>query len=247
MKQLITICAVAIMVFVTSVAYALPSDNFNDNSINPTLWILQEDDHNNAWLDEVNQRLEFRSTANANDVTAIYLANNWGLLPTDDFSLRVDFHEPLTIGDSGSSVALGVAKDEDNYVLIGAGRDNSGSYFWYNIESGGSYEDGGVVRDVSDGTLYISYNATGDELYLSDTDYGSSDALFTIEDLLQDEWGSVAVGPFIGGWSDSMILASGQAYLDNFVVDSGAYIPEPATIALLGFGSLTLLRRKTKA
>ena len=254
MKRLITICAVAgLMAFATSAAYAvLPSDNFNDNSRDTSMWNLYQDDPCNAWLDETGGRLEFHSTASADDVVALYIANDWGFLPTADFSFNVDFHYSSTSGPPGSdaSVMFGLGKDENNYVTIDAGNWVDGGahpYFYYEQVTGGSeVAEGEKARGLIDGTLYISYDASEDDLYLSDTGYWSGAAWVTILDLLQDEWGGAIVGPFLGGWSEEMTLASGEAYLDNFVVESGTIVPEPATIALLGLGALSLLRRRKK-
>lgn len=71
---------------------------------------------------------------------------------------------------------------------------------------------------------------------------GPGSARFTIYNVVQGEWGGL-IGPFLGGWSDGMVLASGEAHLDNFIVDSGNVIPEPATLSFLALGSLALLRK----
>jgi hypothetical protein len=106
------------------------------------------------------------------------------------------------------------------------------------------FDEGHKARSQDDGTLYISYDAGKDELYLSDGGYEAANAWVTIPGLLKGEWSSAVVIPFLGGHADNMALSSGEAYLDNFVVDSGTVVPEPATIALLGLGALSLIRRK---
>ncbi|MFA5252462.1 MAG: hypothetical protein WC454_07745, partial [Phycisphaerae bacterium] len=119
MRRIITIYAAAwLMVFTASAVYALPSDNFDDNSRNTSLWNLYgENDF--VWLDETNQRLELRSTASYPDPD--YSANGWGLLPTDDFSLKVDFNHISELPQADFSLHLGLAIDGDNYVSIEAG------------------------------------------------------------------------------------------------------------------------------
>lgn len=249
MKKLITICAVAVMVFATSAAYALPSDSFDDETMDTSLWSLYLEAPGSAWLDETHERLEFRSTASADDVAALYIANDWGFLPTADFSFNVGFHYSSTIS---GSVLLGLAKDiEDNDVWLEAGYGEGKAHFCWDAFVDGSFYDGedGKSRGLDDGTLYISYDATEDELYLSDSGYGSGSAWGTISGLVQGAWGADIVSPLLGGCAGDPggALPSGVAYLDNFVVDSGTYIPEPATIALLGLGSLVLIRRKRTA
>ena len=245
MKKLTTICAVAaVMIFGTSMAYALPSDNFDNNSIDTTLWTLYEDDHSSAWLDETGGRLEFRSTASAYDLAA-YIANDWGFLPTVDFSFKVNFHYDST---ASASVFLGIGKDGENDVWLDAGYEESAFFCWEAIVNGSIIDEVEKARGSTDGTLYISYNASEDDLYVSDTGYGSGAAWGTILDLVQGAWDADIVSPFLGGdiWGPGEALPSGAAYLDNFVVDSGTIIPEPATIGLLGLGSLALLRKRRR-
>jgi len=230
------------MVFATSAAYALPSDNFNDNSIDTTLWTLYEDDHSSAWLDETGGRLEFRSTASADDLAALYIANDWGFLPTVDFSFKVDFHYDST---ASASVFLGIGKDEENDVWLDAGYEESAIFYWDALVGGSVIDANEKLRSSDNGTLYISYNAATDDLYVSDSGYGAGNAWGTILDLVQGAWDADVVSPLLGGSADEA-LPSGAAYLDNFVVNSGMIIPEPATIGLLGLGSLTLLRKRRR-
>jgi hypothetical protein len=258
MKKLITIClSVGLMVFATSVAYAaLPSDNFDNNSMD-TMWNLYEDNHSNAWLDETNYRLELRSTEAAGDFAAVYVANGWGLSTTDNFSFKADFHNSFTSGgfDTWATVFLGIGKGSDlatiraNNAIVDAAWDRSYEYnpppysvFGYSYTVDGDESWSGEARASSDGTLYVSYDAGADELYLSHTGYGEPNASDTISGLLKGEWGGDVITPFIGGDVENVALDSGVAYLDNFVVD----VPEPATMALLGLGGLGLVGRKKK-
>lgn len=227
MRRLITICVVTAM---TSVVYALPSDNFNDNSMDTSLWNLYEGDHNNAWLDETNERLEMRSTTSADDAGALYVANDWGFLPTADFSFKVDFHYSLTVH---GSVLLGLAKDiEDNDVWLEAGYYGAAepypAFFWDAFVNGVIFYGEYIKpRSLDDGTLYISYNAATDDLYVSDIGYGAGNAWGTIPGLVQGAWDADMVIPLLGGCSGELdgTLPSGVAYLDNFIVDSGTIVP----------------------
>jgi hypothetical protein len=261
MKRLILIClAVGLMVFANSASYAtLPSDNFNDNSRNTAIWGLYEDNHSNAWLDETNERLEMRSTGAAGDFAAVYVANGWSLSTTEDFSFKADFHNSFTseVLYAWATVIIGIGKGSDlatirgNNAIVEAAWERGSEYelppysvFDYSYTVDGNESWSGETRYSSDGTLYVSYDTTSDELYLSHTGYWEINASYTIPGLLKGEWGGDVVTPFIGGDAENAALASGEAYLDNFVVESGTFVPEPATICLLGLGALSLIRRK---
>lgn len=220
---------------IASVAYALPSDNFNDNSIDTSLWYLYQFDSEVCWIEEINQRLEMRSTASACDEVAICAANGWGLLPTNDFSFKVDFYFGANSGpvDTDSDIALGLVNGGYSrfrfggitHLEIEAGcsieGDGAHPYFdYYNFIS----EESEKVRTTDDGTLYISYDASEDELYLSDTGYWAANAWITVTDLLKGEWGGNVVFPYLSN-SPGMAMESGDAYFDNFIVDSGTIVP----------------------
>ncbi len=250
MKKLLIISTVLLLMAVTtSVAYAaLKSDDFNDTSRDTSMWNLYEDNHSKAWLNETGGRLEFRSTADA-DNGANYIANGWGLLPTNDFSLKIDFHHISTSGplNSDSCVYLALIGDGSNYLTLEAGcyENNEGTHPYFYHERGIAGLNGDdfeidqeeKVRTIDDGTLYISYDVSEDKLYLSYAGYWATNEWITIENF-QDQWGSGIVIPYISGWADGRELASGDAYLDNFVVDSGTIVPEPATIAIFAIGAI---------
>lgn len=259
MKKLLLISAVSLLTIVTtSVADALPSDDFNDNVMDPSLWNLYQENPN-AWLEEINQRLELRSAAGVEEAVALYAANGWGFLTTNNFSFKADFHCSSTSGPEYSefNVMLGIGKGvndpvtiENNNATIAAGyyvdEYESESFFSCDKTTDGIHvNEGWQSRSQDNGTLYISYDASEDKLYLSDTGYDSP--WVTISDLLKGEWDSPVVSLFLGGYVDNIALNSGDAFLDNFVVDSGSVIPEPATISVLGLGGLVLALRKRKA
>ncbi len=229
MKKLIIICVVTTM---ASVVYALPSDSFNDNSIDTYLWNYYEYDNNKAWLDETNQRLEFFAIADEPDETdadAFYFSNGWGVLLTNDFSFKIDFHHVLTpvLTHSQAGVLLGLVKDRNNSLYFEAGRGGPfgpGGFFSYELEPEVSEDT--VIRTDENGTLYISYDAAADEIYLSNTGYWEPNAWASISgSLLRNALGSDVASIFFGGYSDNLTLDAGDAYLDNFVVDSGTIVP----------------------
>ena len=240
MKKLLLIFAVSLLTIVTtSVADVLPSDDFNDNSMNTSLWNLFESDPCNEWLDETNQRLEMRSTADANDTGTVYFANGWGFLTANNFSFKADFHNSFTSDiniPAWANVMLGLAKGSNlaaarnNNVEVEAawdtgrtGGSSPASVFGYSYTVDGNESSFQEQRNSIDGTLYVSYDAGADELYLSHIGYWKTNASAVIPGLLKGEWGSAIVSPFLGG-STYVSLDSGVAYLDNFVVDSGTIV-----------------------
>ena len=228
MRRSRAICPVVLwMVLATSVTYGSLSDNFDDNSRDPSLWSLSEQNHSRVWVDETNQRLELRSTGSATGEGAVYLANGWGFLTTDDFSFRVSFHNAFVSDPqvpAWASAMLGLTKGTDlastmsACALIGAAWD-TGTVFNYSYFAGGEHAFD-EERTSTDGTLYLSYDAGADELYLSPTGYGKANASATVSGIVKGQWHASIVRPFLGGSTD-VALNSGDAYLDNFVVDSG--------------------------
>jgi hypothetical protein len=243
MKRLLILSAVSLLTIVTtSLADVLPSDNFNDNSMNTSMWNLFQESPN-VWLDETNQRLEVCSTADVNGAAVVYYANGWGFLTANNFSFKVDFHcMPPPSGYCEFGTMLGIGKCggdpitlRNNNAAIDASswadEYENGMHFCADKTTDGNLvEEGHKTRNQDNGILYISYDANKDELYLSDTGYWAANAWVTIPGLLKGEWGSAVVIPFLGGsyvWNIS--LNSGDVYLDNFVVDSGTVVPNPAT------------------
>jgi 5-hydroxyisourate hydrolase-like protein (transthyretin family) len=195
-------------------------DNFNDNQ-KASMWKLYQTDSDNCWVDETNQQLQLRATGTAGDVSAFYQSRSWMLDSTQDFSMKIDyFYDPPDTWNEGG-VILKLNSDTNQYVSISALCYEDSMYF--------GYDDSDVNvtlenRSNESGTLYISYDALSDALYLSETGYGSGNALWTSGGLLQGEWSGVPLHVSIGGDSNSLQLDAGDAYLDNFVVNSGTVI-----------------------
>ena len=244
-QTLCLLVVVFIFVGVCNIANAdLRSDNFNDNSKggmwglfgvseppSAETWFSANGGPCNIWLDEINERLEVRTNSGVVDETAVYGSSNWTIITTEDFQMKIDFFHNASTGDPNFSfVFLGIIADFDfllfperyNYIELAAGYSGSNRIFYY--ERGGKdtiYDDDWKLRYSDGGTLYISYDASLDELYLSDTGYGSVSAWKTVSGVIQGQWGRKMVGIAIGGNSDGAELNSGQAYLDDFVIDSG--------------------------
>ena len=93
------------------------------------------------------------------------------------------------------------------------------------LYNGGSGTETIPGSEATDGTLYISYDANSNNLYLSHTGYGSGNAYIwqTTPNPLQGQWMS-PVDVIIGGGSNRIVLNSGDAYLDNFEITTATLI-----------------------
>jgi hypothetical protein len=180
----------------------------------------------------------------SNPLAAVYVANDWSFDVTEDFEVEVDFHYS---GVSGRDGWVGMNVESDGgYVSISAGSDSNESYFYYEKVVDGNAVFQQQLRGADDGTLYISYDAGLDELYLSYTGYGSANAWQTVSGLLAGQWASQPVSVVIGGGSDGTALDSGEAYLDNFEVGGAALLGWPIPVdldydGLLGWGDVDVL------
>ena len=196
------------------------SDNFDDNA-RGDMWTMYEESPSDCWVEETNQRLEIQATATAQDVVAGYVSRLWALDLASDFSLKIDFHYGrVTYPDAWVLIALvpDSVDPRNEYVDLAAGCDEFAPYFWYENDVDG--ETAWAARASNDGTLYVSYNAAIDSLYLSYTGYGSANAWQTVSGL-KGRWGTDHVHVCLGGGSAGQVLSSADAYLDNFVIESG--------------------------
>lgn len=219
--------SMAILIVPVGLAGAgLRSDNFNDNSQAAT-WKKFEENPDSCWVNEINQRLEITANGDASDRGALYVPNNWGFVTTADFQVKVDFYNSI-VSSNWNEVYIGIGYGyhldnfNDDYIYLAAGCDDNYPVFWSEyVEDQNTVAGYWKTRSSNSGTLYISYDASEDKLYLSDSGYGSASAWKIFSGVLQGAWGNRIVGVGIGGSSVHVAMSTGQAYVDNFVIDSG--------------------------
>jgi pyrrolidone-carboxylate peptidase len=204
----------------------LPSDNFDNNKRDNAIWQLFADNSENVWLVEDANRLNLRAVGQTGNLVAEYAAYGWSIDVNKNFQTRVDFHYNSV--SSPGWVGMAVENSNNNYVSILAGADGNTPYFWYEqVVDGNTTSSAETSRASNDGTLYISYNAASDELYLSYTGYGAANAWQTVTSLLQGQWLSKPLGIAIGGGSNGGSIDNNHAYLDNFEVTAGKTLGWP--------------------
>jgi hypothetical protein len=208
---------------VSGVSSAIQSDNFNDGVTDPA-WATIQDTPAILSLAETNERLEFNFGDNplvGNSAEAMYISNGWSADLTADFAMRVDFYftGPLTTGDRG--VGLGLRfNDGSDVVRLTAGADGV-NYGGYAILDDGEIARGVWWSRVTDsGTLYLSYEAAVDCLYLSRTGFWASSAISVVPGYVAGQLGATSADIVLSAYSVGATepLAGSLAYLDNFVI-----------------------------
>ena len=249
--------AVSIFVYawvvVISPAVFGQSDNFNDNAIG-SQWTLLEDSPATLSLLEKNQRLEVIASAPPTaDIDAIYLsngANGFELSTEDDFKISIDYSYTSFQALGGQldilSLVLGVGRDLDgtDSAAIGVGLSGIGILGYaaaYRTDDNQTTEALGFPAET--GNIYVSYDASADDLILGLTE-GNSHLL---DDTVVGIWNADSLMVSFGARGMGHTLVSGNASLDNFLIESGTIItiPEPATATLLLLAAtLGLTRRR---
>ncbi len=240
---------------VTNSALGQYDDDFNDNAMG-TQWTLLEDDPATLNLIEQNQQLDIIANAPpTSDIDAIYLSNGtsgFKLSTAADFDISIDCSITDWVDLGGTleaiTLVLGVGRDLDgtDSAAIGVGLSGLGALGYgaaYRIDDQQTYELIGALPPVpvSD-TLYVSYDAGGDDLTLGLNNGGS----YTLHDTVVGIWNADSVLVSFGARGNGHTLAAGDASLDNFIIEEGDVIPipEPASAALLLTAAALALRRK---
>jgi len=216
---------VAIGVMTGSVSWSgqpLVQDNFDDNK-KANLWKTYIQDPN-CWVTEINKRLEFGVKTKLSDVFAGYLGNGWWIDPLTDFSMRVDLSYDLSTYDGGW-IGFGLTPNpqapRDQYMAVGIGCATYYPTYWHEWRDDYDMSWDFTSRFQNRVTLYISYDAFHDELYVGDSGYGSDEAWQSFPNVIAGRWGSAPLFVFLGETADGAIIESGHAFVDNFVIESG--------------------------
>jgi len=119
---------------------------------------------------------------------------------------------------------------EDRYAMFGIGRSTAFNNYWWEGKTDYTTTMDFVSRTATTVTLYISYDAWYDTLYLGDTGYGEEHAWQAITDFTSIYWGRVPFYVFLAATTENMAIKSGTAYIDNFVIEKGKIgSPYPST------------------
>ena len=249
-RYIVTAVAMAIVTghsgFLQSVARAqsviasqtVMQDNFDDNS-KGTMWKVYTDNPN-IQVKEINKRIEFTAKANETPMFAGYVADSkWPIDPNHDFALRLDLNYDLVTMEGGwltFGVTPNNTEPRKQYVQFGIACVSLFQSFWREWKEGyevrWTFED----RRVSKSTLYISYDAASDTIYMGKTGYGPENAWEVLPDSIRGRWGRKPIYVFIGFATEGAVVDAGHAFADNFALDTGTIVnteppkpPEPNT------------------
>jgi hypothetical protein len=207
----------------SSVGQAVLHETFDDNVKN-SMWAAYAQDPDHCQVVEVSQRLELRASPGPGAVFAGYLSQAWRLDPTRDFSMKVDaYFRPRA--DATGWLSLGVTPNADEpcsrHVSIGLGCAGGVAQYWYEKQEGLLVDSSRFERFKDTVTLYLSYDAATDLLFLSDTGYGAQEAWKVIAGVVRGQWGGRPLHLVLGGGSEYLTLGPGDGFLDNLLVETG--------------------------
>ncbi len=204
----------------------LGKDDFEDGKAEPQ-WQPFEPSAAELCVQEANGRLELNAPGEPAGTYAFYVSKGWTIDPTQDFSMKVDFHfSEKTAGEA--YVMMRLVPDPNaplsQYVDMAAGCQDGGLIYTGRQAVAGSWGSWVAARAAASGTLYLSYDAQNNLLYRSFVGYGAKNAWRTSTAVFQQQWGGKPLHVLLGGNSNGTTLSSGDAWLDNFVVDTGAIL-----------------------
>ncbi len=228
------------------------SDDFNDN-VRGSQWTLLEDSPATLNLLEQNQQLEIIANAPpTSDIDAIYLSNGtagFKLSTAADFDISIDYSltDWADLGELTDviTLVLGVGRDLNgtDSAAVGVGLTGLGTLAYaaaYRIDD----QQTAVPLDLTapaNGNLFVSYNAVDDDLTLGLTGGNA----YILQDTVVGIWNADSLLVSFGARGSGHSLASGDASLDNFLINGDVIpIPEPASAALLLTAAALALRKR---
>lgn len=232
------------------------SDDFNDNSLNGTLWspLLLD---GQASVVEVNQRLEYTSqgTTMYEDENAAYCRLN-SLLPYDEpwmltLDVHVETYDPTISPEEyeyGMEIGIRNPSDPDDKLWLGLYRGYDGDFggipdCWCVAMATNDmyYVDDSSVASGTSGTMRIEWDGTSMAFSRRE-----SDAFVLLRDGVTFEgWGTeiedgfeLLIGAYDVGHPTALDDGT-KLYADNFQL-----VPEPSAVCVLTFGAWVLAGRR---
>jgi hypothetical protein len=225
------------MSFVAPPGQEVLRETFDDSEKDP-MWRVYAQDANSCWVAQVNQHLELRARPGP-AAFAGYLSQAWRLDPTKNFSMKVDVNfRPRA--DATGWLGFGLTPNADEpctrHVSIGIGCAGGMAQYWYEKQEGVLIDSGRAERFKDTVTLYLSYEAATDLLFVSDSGYGAEEAWKIFPGVIRGQWGGRPLHLVLGGGAEHLALGPAEAVLDNLLVETGTPVT-PALVEVYRFWS----------
>ena len=254
LKLNLTVLAVAITVVPYAAQGAVFVDNFDDEARGPQ-WSDVVDDAS-LTLSESDDRLNVRANGLSTPTSdALYLSNGpagFRVSTTANFRIGIDYHftaaQPVPNNFGSLAMVFGVGRDL-------AGRDSAAIGYAYTPVGAGavvSHRTNNVpsfgLLDTSApnmGRFLISYLAATDDLTFSVVDgLGATRFETMLDNVVHGQWQANDLLVSFGARGNGYSTVAGNAYLDQFAVETGTLVPEPAALATAGVVTFALLGRR---
>jgi DNA-binding beta-propeller fold protein YncE len=237
--------AVLLLAGFSRAAFASPSlsDNFSEDT-QASWWYYVQQDPAEAFND-TGGLLQFTSTAASTEWGPVYVLRENEIEATQDFEVKATWHLAAMSGiQNNQEVDIGLQ-------VMGVGNENLNgdsvelTNKWEN-DGSGAYQGLGVriksnnndiydgkfspTSPVTDGTLYISYTASTDTLYVSLNGYflpASSNGDWVYSGVVKGQWGASRIVAMLEADAQQVALTSGQSYFSYFEVTEGTMVTPP--------------------
>jgi hypothetical protein len=226
--------------FVPGQAFADGLDNFDDNSKDLAKWGTDEV-RGSGQLDEANGRLEYTS-ANGSGISSSdrpWIATRF---PYDaDWSIQLDVTNTTSLGEFSSfGIDVRSVRLPDNEIEVELAQSN---LFWSEFYGGTNISDPGYASGYglnAFGAILLSFNAASKVFTVSYdidpsdgylwTEFGSFGVAGSGGSSGTRDWGlndSDQFTAYLFGYSDGVLVTSGEIYGDNFLETGGLALPPP--------------------
>ena len=236
--------AVLLLAGFSRAASAAPSlyDNFSENS-QASFWYSIAGDSAET-LTDTGGLLQFTSTAASTGWGCNYLLRETEIEANQNFEVKATWHLAAMSGlQNNQEVCVGLqlmpntGLNGNDVEIRTRWQNNSGSSASQDFDTRVETNNNRIDQDqlspssnVTDGTFYISYNASTDTLYVSINGYflpASSNGDWVYPGVVYGQWGASRIVVMLEAEAQQVAVTSGQANFSYFEVTEGTMVTPP--------------------